>query len=361
MSDAPQMRLNDYLLLGEADRTRLEDVYARYRRLYEEPDRCRPMIIVNTPVRGVPSWETRLADPMVMLRSGLDSLRPHLEIGDDHVPTVRVEFGTVQVAAAFGCEVFLPENSRPAAGSHVLAEAADVHTLATPSLDSGWFGKLAEWTRFWKENLPEGIHIQHPDIQSAFNSAHLIRGNDILTDFYDDPETVGVLLDKVTDFMIEITRHVKSMISNDPAWFFDWGSMWKGFARISNCSMQMISPELYHEHVLPRDVRFFEAVGGGRMHYCGITGAVIDEFFRLPCITGLDVDCQKHDFYALCERAPARCVLTPTGAFGMNSPVVARLLRGDWPAKRNIIVTVAAPSAEEGKALLAGLRESIPY
>ncbi len=355
------MSLNNHLQIDESTHTRLEDIYARYRRLYDEPAKCYPLIIVNTPVQGMPSWEHRLADPMVMLRAELDALKPHLEIGDDRVPTVRVQFGTAQVAAAFGCKIVVPENNLPAAGSHVLTEAVDVHELAIPSLDSGWYGKLTEWTEVWKENLPEGVHIQHPDIQSAFNSAHLIRGNDILTDFYDYPDEVGVLLDKITDFMIEIARHTKSMISHDQDWFFDWGSLWKGFARISNCSMQMISPELYCAHVLPRDTRFFEAIGGGRMHYCGITHAVIEEFFKAPCITGLDVDCSRHDFFALCERAPARCVLTPTGAFHGKSSVVERLLRGDWPAKRNIIVTVSAPSVEEGKRLLERLRESIPY
>ena len=34
------------------------------------------------------------------------------------------------------------------------------------------------------------------------------------------------------------------MISDDPDWFFDWGALWKGAARISNCSMHMISPAL---------------------------------------------------------------------------------------------------------------------
>ncbi len=52
----------------------------------------------------------------------------------------------------------------------------------------------------------------------------------------------------------------------------------------------MISPEFYRDHVLARDIEFYEAIGGGRMHYCGTTDAVIDEFFKAPLITRLDVD-----------------------------------------------------------------------
>lgn len=353
------MNLREYLPIDDKQLRRFDDMYARYRQLYNEPDRCHPMIIVGAPLPERPSWSACMADPLVMLQSELDGMRPSLEIGDDRVPTVRVQFGTAQVAAAFGCELIVPDNSPPAAKGHVLERAEDVYSLEIPPLNAGWYGKLADWTEIWKQNLPPGVHIQHPDIQSSFNSAHLIRGNDIFTDFFDSPKEVGVLLDKVTDFMLNITRHTKSMISNDPDWFFDWGSLWKGCARISNCSMQMISPELYREHVFPRDTRFFNMIGGGRMHYCGITGDVIDDFFKVPAITGLDFDCGRHDFRALCERAPRQVALVVN--YNAGSPQIERLLSGDWPAKRNIILGVGAPSVEEGKRLLARLRKSIPY
>ncbi len=349
-----------YLQIDDEAHQHFEDVARRYRLLFDAPEDCRPMIIVDTPVHRDCTWDEWLADPLVMLRSDLDLLRPHLEIGDDQVPTVRVQFGSGLVAVAFGCEM-VTGNGMPAAGRPILARTEDIFRLEKPALDAGWFGRLDEWTAIWKENLPPGIHIQHPDIQSAFNSAHLIRGSDLFLDLYDNPEDADALLDLVTDFMIDIIRHIKGQISDDENWFFDWGAMWKGFARISNCSMQMISPELYREHVLPRDVRFLEAVGGGRMHYCGTTGAVIDDFLRVPLVTGLDVDHTRHDFLALCERAPRHVVLIPTGHFAIESKEVKRFLAGDWPKKRNIVIVVKASSVDEGKDILARLRDSIPY
>lgn len=355
------MSLKNDFAISDSGRQRLEEVYARYRQLYESPDTCLPMIIINTPIPNLPCWEDRLADPLVMLRAELDSLQPHLEIGDDRVPTVRVQFGTAQVAVAFGCKMFFPPNNPPAAGSHVLSDIEKVYDLKKPALNAGWYGKLAKWTKLWQTHLPAGIYMQHPDIQSAFNSAHLIRGNDILMDFYDCPDKLGALLDIVTDFMIDITRHVKDMISHDSEWFFDWGALWKGFARISNCSTHMISPDFYMEHVLPRDIRFFEAIGGGRVHYCGTAGGVIDEFFKAPLITGLDFDLKYHDFFDICDRSPHNVVLIPTGACDKDSVLLQRLLKGDWPKKRNIIIQTYAPSVKEGKLLLDQLKKSVPY
>ena len=158
------MSLKDYL---QIDDPRRFAICARHKLLHTDPDNCRPIIIVNTPVPNLPSWEERLADPLVMLKAELDELRCHLQLGDDRVPTVRVQFGTGQVAAAFGCDMYLPPNSLPAASSHVLRRIEDVEGLKQPAFTDGWYGKLLEWTALWQENLPDGVHIQHPDIQSS--------------------------------------------------------------------------------------------------------------------------------------------------------------------------------------------------
>lgn len=351
--------LNEYLIIDDAEVARLREVAARYQRLYDDPEHCTPMFIVNTPVPDLPDWEERLADPLLMLRAELDGIRTHLAMGDDRLPTVRVQFGTAQVAAAFGCELAIPTNSMPAAATHVISDLAQLADFPLPALTAGWYGKLQEWTALWQQQLPAHVQIQHPDIQSPFNNAHLIRGNDILTDFYDDPEGVGRLLDLVTDYMIALVPWLKGMISTDGEWFTDFGALWKGTARMSNCSMHMISPTLYREHVLPRDKRLLEAIGGGRIHYCGTAGEVIRDFFTIPGLSGLDCDLQYHDLWALAENAPAQATLMHDIAMG--SATWQRLLAGDWPRKRNLILQCWAPSVEAGTAWLNDLNCAMPY
>ncbi len=341
-------------------RARLSDMSSRYRRLVEEPGGCLPMIIISTPVTDLPTWEERLADPMVMLEAEIAELRPHLAIEDDRLPSVRIEYGTAQVAAAFGCEMFVPENNLPCAGSHALTRAADAFTLSVPSTDAGWYAKAWDWMARWKRIIPEWLRFDLPDIQSAFNSAHLIRGNDILTDFYDAPEAVECLLDRVTDFMLMVVARAQSVGGGETGWFSDWGGFWKGSARISNCSMHMISPDFYRRFVLPRDARFLRAVGGGRVHYCGSRPEVIAEYYRLPLLTGLDFDWSIHDI-RLVDEAPSHVVLTSTLPLEQGSPVLERLLDGRWPRKRNIIVNASAPSVREGKDLLRRLRKAAGY
>ncbi len=352
------MSLRNYINFNDYQRKRIDAVYERYKKMYLDPDNCTPMFIVTILAsKELPVWEERLRDPIVMLKAQLDSLIPHFDVEDDCVPTVRVQFGTAQMAAAFGCSIFIPQNSLPAAGSHILKEAGDVYSLAMPGYDAGWYSKLRDYTEIFLENLPEGIYIQHPDIQSAFNTAHLIRGNDILLDFFDEPDAVDALLDKVTDYMIKMVPYMKKQISVDSEWFFDWNALWKGAARISNCTMHMISPEFYIKHVLERDKRFIKSVGGGRIHYCGTADEVIDEFFKIPGLSGLDYDIKYHDFWSLCKRAPASVVLFQH--INLASDTGRRLLNGDWPEKKNLIIEVSASSVEEGRDILKRLRGSV--
>ncbi len=341
-------------------RARLARLHARYRRLWESPRSCRPMVIVATPISGLPRWEERLADPRVMLEAEMAELRPHLEMEDDRVPSVRVEFGTAQVAAAFGCSMFTPEDNLPCAGSRALLRSEDVFGMHLPASDAGWYARLWDWMTRWRRGLPDWILSDLPDIQSAFNSAHLIRGNDILTDFYDSPAAVERLLDLVTDFMAGVVARARAASGGASGWFSDWGSLWKGNARISNCSMHLISPEFYRRFVLPRDARFLRSVGGGRVHYCGSPSEVIADFYRLPMLTGLDFDWSIHGLDLL-EQAPTHVVAASTVPLEQGSPVLELLLAGRWPRKRNIIVHVSAPSVREGKALLRCLRKTAGY
>jgi len=350
--------MKDYLVLSNYQRNRLENVTEKYKQMHNDPANCKPKFIINTPT-VLPDWEERLSDPLVMLKANLDALQPHLDIEDDKMATVRVDFGTAQVAAAFGCDLVIPTNNLPAAANHVLKNIEAVFQLKKPSLDAGWYGKLKEWTEVYLQNLPEGVHIQHPDIQSCFNTAHLIRGNDILLDFYDKPKEMGVLLDLVTEYMIELTIYLKTMISSDKEWFYDWGALWKGSARISNCSMHMISPDFYTEHILPRDLHLLRTIGGGRVHYCGTSGHVIQEFFKNPEVSGLDFDGNHHDIWELSKQVPEKAVLLQwMDPIDNQYKIVDRLLDGDWPEKKNIIFQFNADSVQEGKELLANLKYS---
>jgi hypothetical protein len=101
-----------------------------------------------------------------------------------------------------------------------------------------------------------------------------------------------------------------------------------------------------------------QAVGGGRVHYCGTQAQVIDEYFKLPGVSGLDLDWQLHDLFDIAHRAPAQMVLLVALNANDHKATLERLLAGDWPVKRNLIVQVGAASVDEARRLLQTLRTS---
>ena len=245
------MSVKDYLVLDDKQLLRFEKVYDRYRKMYEDPDNCSPMFVINVPRKNNYTWKERLENPVAMLKDELDGLRPGLLLEDDRVPAVRVQFGTAQVAAAFGCSLVTPEHSPPAAKKHVLEKSSDVYNLEMPSLDA-----VVPETMGIYRSIQGKSSGRRPYITSGYTGTFQHRSSCARKRYhaglFDDPGAVDALLDIITDYMIKIVPYIKSKISTDREWFFDWGAMWKGTARVCNCSVHMISPEFYCKHVLPR-------------------------------------------------------------------------------------------------------------
>lgn len=345
--------------LSDAQLRAVEETRKNYRLFYENPSKARPAILIQPPVPSEWSVKERVHDKEKMLVHGLNTVHAHLQVGDDYVPAVRVEFGTGQVAHAYGCGMYEPEDSLPCAKDHIMQSIEEAETLKLPGLRDGWFGRLEEYSEFFRNHLPEGVALQMPDIQGTFNNAHLVRGNDILYDFYDDPDLLKLLFARMTDHLIELTRWTHGLCTPEPDGFFcDWGCLWKGGVRISNCSLHMLSTEFYREFIREYDQKVIDAMGMGRIHYCGThDNGLTDSFFEMPNMTGLDFDGKYHDLWEMAERTPENVTLLVYA----TGDIRKRLLAGDWPKKRNIIIQSYVSSIEDGRALYEKLRSSMPY
>lgn len=334
----------------------------KYRRLYQEPDTCEPLVQINFPVPLTYSVREQFHSKEKMLAQQILIAEAHERVGDDFIPALRVNFGTAQIAASFGCEIQEMPQSLPACKSHVLKTIEDVHSLKKPTMKDGFNERLTEYQDYFMKNKPEYLPVQHPDVQSSFNSAHLIRGNDILYDFYDYPDETDCLLSKVTDFMIDWITAAKAQITNDSEWFYDMGGLWKGGARISDCSLQFLSPPLYREFVMKEDDRFLTAVGGGRVHYCGSHTDFLTDIYRLNGLTALEIDSAYHDIYEVCRTAPKRTAVMfcDWSNSPRNGPWYERLLKKGLPSKHNIVIQAKASGEEEAKRIYDRLKSLIP-
>lgn len=338
-----------------------EKMIQKYKDLYENPLTCEPLVQVTFPVKNTYSVRETLTSPEKMLTNQLETIEARLAVGDDFLPALRVNFGTAQIAAMYGCPLRIMEDSEPCCAEHILHDIEDVDRLATPPMTSGWMPKVDEFQRYFKEHMPEGLVIQHPDVQGPFNSAHLIRGNDIIYDFYDDPDRVEVLLDKVADFMVDWIAYVTRETQTDPEWFYDRGGLWRGTARLCNCSLQFVSPSIYRDHIMASDDRFLKAVKLGRVHYCGSYREIIDDLFRLKYMTNLEIDSTFHDLVETCEKAPEQVsvMFCDWSNEPGNREWYDKIMAGEIPKKKNIVVQAKAENIEDAKRVYYNLKNQL--
>ncbi len=335
----------------------------KYKSLFENPTGCTPLVVVDYPIKLPYSWREMVEDKAKMLEAQLVATKKHSELGDDFLANLRINFGTGQIAAAFGCELMVLEDSLPACKNHILHDSTDMESvLQKPSMSSYWNEKLLEYQEYFMANKPEELPLQHPDVQSAFNSAHLIRGNDIFLDFFDDPDFTRQLLSKVNDFMkVWITESKRNITKAEDGWFYDAAGYWRGGARISNCSMQMISAEHYREYVREFDFDFMKFLNGGRIHYCGQTPHVIKDFSENPFVHAIEVDVAFHKIHDVCDMVNDETVVKfcDWSIEGSVTDWYEDFMKRDLPQKRNYVINAKADSEEEAKRLLEDLRKKI--
>ncbi|MFI3212959.1 MAG: uroporphyrinogen decarboxylase family protein [Eubacteriales bacterium] len=349
------MDFKNYLKISDAQYEKILKNTQDFR-VFHEVETSTPKVTVNLPGKNHFTTPELIGSPEIMLKNALDGIQNHIDVGDDYIPQARIEFGTGQVAHAFGCDMYIPEKSPVCNKNHVLKELEEIEHMEIPSIYAGWMEKVYEFTEFYMEHKPDIVRMQIPDYQGPFNNAELVRGTDILYDFYDSPEHVHMLLDKMTEYQIELTNYYRKLGNMEEGYFADWGVYWKGGARIANCSLDLISADFYHQFIKQYDEKFFQAIGGGRIHYCGgHDNGMIDGVCSTKGNMGLDLDSEFHDIWEICERIPKETVLL----MDLREEHLKRILAGDVPAKKNVIYTVGAPNVEAGRELYKRVKEQL--
>jgi len=119
--------------------------------------------------------------------------------------------------------------------------------------------------------------------QGVLNNAFHLRGENIFTDFYDKPALVHHFLSVITDVIIRLTQKVQKRQRKS--------GFYVNHFCVSNCTVNMVSPKIYREFLLPYDKKIaesgFERFG---MHTCNWNVTpYLEEIKKLPKVGYLDM------------------------------------------------------------------------
>jgi uroporphyrinogen-III decarboxylase len=189
-------------------------------------------------------------------------------------------FGATSVAQIFGLQPLFADDNWPNVEHRYLSRDA-MAALPRPDLDANPF--FAELMRQLDEiETIEGAIDGFINWQGIINNAQRLRGQEIFIDLFEAPQACHHLFSTICDTMIEAIRRVEARQRESGVDY--------RFATVSNCTVNMISPEQYREFLLPYDLRIAQAFDTLGIHNCAWTAdPYLDAYATIPNVGYLDM------------------------------------------------------------------------
>jgi uroporphyrinogen-III decarboxylase len=189
-------------------------------------------------------------------------------------PTPQPVIGPVHIAAGFmlsaqwGCKVEYPKDSSPAFSTlSMTVEELDAMEIPIPG-DNREFQDLFALIKTLKNRF--GYVTGDIGWAGVQNLALDLMGQQTFLAYYDKPETMHRIFDKFTRNIIDIVNLIRAETGTSSV------SVNRSIVNVepainlhSNCSVQMISNEMYEEFLLPYDIRLSEHLQPYGIHHCG--------------------------------------------------------------------------------------------
>ncbi|MBQ8640220.1 MAG: hypothetical protein IJ468_13775 [Lachnospiraceae bacterium] len=211
--------------------------------------------------------EYRIACDMKMRKTLYEKFGDY-GIGEKN-PAPRPIIGSDLIASGYlysellGCDIRYGEDAPP----EVISKEAVLEEMVDWKNHPTW-KKLEEQVEWLKKNY--GHVVPCVNLQGVQNLAIDVRGSEFMMDYYEEPEQCETLLEICTKLSIEIGNYfyrLTEQISGGVTAIVNQ-TVPKAYVT-SNCTVDMISPNLYEEFLLPCDQRLAEVFPVFGVHHCG--------------------------------------------------------------------------------------------
>jgi len=200
-------------------------------------------------------------ETVVRMHRELNRHFPGLRLGGDPDAaraTIDGVHGALVMAMIFGIPAEYYADNWPAA-KHTYLSEAQIAAIEVPSLpDTPVIAQLLEQMDVIEREF--GVVGGYINWQGVLNTSYRLRGHEILADVLINPGLAHHLFDIVAQTMIDGMRLIYERQRRT------------GFivrhATVSNCLVNMVSPEIYREHLLPYDKKIAAAFEKFGIHNC---------------------------------------------------------------------------------------------
>jgi len=233
------------------------------------------------------------ADKVKMLLNGMKDMAAAAMSGMHAVPSIRANMGCGIFPSLFkGILPRLFDDKMPWVVDHL--DADEIRSLSEEDIVITDEFKLAlEHMAYIGEHIEGTSAFMFPlDLQGPFDTAHIVYGDAIFYDMYDDPELVRHLLDlccHAIEIGIKECFKLITDTSNVVAHYNDVVlPKSRGGLKISEDTSTLLSLAHIDEFVIPYTNRVLGITGGGYVHYCGRNDHLLKRMLEMDKVCGLN-------------------------------------------------------------------------
>jgi len=283
-------------LLEDVDYERIELAKKRQAAVWnnEIPDKY--PIILGAPLTSRqeellpnPNLKEAFYDSDLMLAGQLRGAFSIANSGSDGVPSIRANMGTGVLISCYGKNQLVFSDKMPWLKKHLTKEEVIKIEPGDFNIEGDFELGLQHMKKF-NEVLDGVIPTYCLDTQGPLDIAHLLLGDDLFMEFYDDPKFVHHLMEISLELIIKCTEIVKELSGEASGEIVHSNSLYADNMGIRICedTTAIISPDAMDEFALPYTERLVSHFDGAWIHYCGRHDHLTKRICEIPDVRGIN-------------------------------------------------------------------------
>lgn len=181
-------------------------------------------------------------------------------------------YGLGTVAAAYGFDYRWEAGLAPAVDGKFDSTAELVAAPFKPVAETAIGRHTLDMTEYFLEKTRGAVPMSYCDVQSPLNTlSNIIDSNQFYLDFYLDPESMTVAMERTADLLADFTEEQRRRIGPalvKPGHGFASSRRFDGLG-MSDDTVTMLSPDIYFPTAVPAMQRAGARFGGPVFHSCG--------------------------------------------------------------------------------------------
>jgi len=246
-----------------------------------------------------PNLEEAFHDSDMMLAQQLRGALAAANANSDAVPSLRANVGVGNLLSLFGLDQDVFPDKMPWPRQH-LTKARISKLTPDDMLARGDFALGLQHMARFKEVCGASVPVYCLDTQGPFDLAHLMLGDELFLEVYDDPPFVHHLLElcmamcqRATDLCKELAGEPRTQSYHSCALYAENIGI-----RICEDTTAIVGPDVMEQFAMPYTARLAKLHGNAWVHYCGRNDALTSRLCAIPEVRAVNfghVPGHEHD------------------------------------------------------------------